>query len=87
MLVQNISRNICKIQIKKSRDFKIAMLSDIHWDNPHCKRKILKSHLDYCVENNIPVFINGDFFCLMQGRGDPRRNKGDIRPEHNNPRY
>ena len=31
--------------------------------------------------------INGDFFCLMQGRGDNRRNKSDIRPEHNNFRY
>ena len=31
--------------------------------------------------------VNGDFFCLMQGRGDNRRNKSDIRPEHNNFRY
>ena len=31
--------------------------------------------------------MNGDFFCLMQGRGDPRRSKDDILPEHNNGRY
>ena len=31
--------------------------------------------------------VNGDFFCLMQGRGDNRRNKSDIRPEHNNAKY
>jgi hypothetical protein len=31
--------------------------------------------------------VNGDFFCLMQGRGDNRRNKSDIRPEHNNSKY
>jgi hypothetical protein len=31
--------------------------------------------------------INGDFFCLMQGRGDKRGNKSDIRPEHNNAKY
>ena len=31
--------------------------------------------------------LNGDTFCLMQGRGDRRSNKSDIRPEHNNARY
>jgi hypothetical protein len=65
----------------------IAMLSDIHWDNPKCDWKLLKKHLDYCKTHNIPVMINGDFFCLMQGRGDNRKNKSDIRPEHNNARY
>jgi UDP-2,3-diacylglucosamine pyrophosphatase LpxH len=63
------------------------MLSDLHWDNPHCDRDMLKRHLDYCLEEDIPVMINGDMFCLMQGRGDNRRNKSDIRPEHNNAKY
>jgi hypothetical protein len=63
------------------------MLSDLHWDNPHCDREMLKRHLDYCLEEDIPVMINGDMFCLMQGRGDNRRNKSDIRPEHNNAKY
>jgi hypothetical protein len=65
----------------------VAMLSDLHWDNPHCDRDMLKRHLDYCLEEDIPVMINGDMFCLMQGRGDNRRNKSDIRPEHNNAKY
>jgi hypothetical protein len=63
------------------------MLSDIHWDNPKCDWIHLKRHLDYCVQENIPIMINGDFFCLMQGRGDKRSSKSDIRPEHNNSRY
>jgi hypothetical protein len=66
---------------------RIAMLSDLHWDNPHCDRDMLKRHLDYCLQEDIPVMINGDMFCLMQGRGDNRRNKSDIRPEHNNAKY
>ena len=66
---------------------KIAMLSDIHWDNPKCDWKLLKKDLDYCVQESIPIMINGDMFCLMQGRGDNRRNKSDIRPEHNNAHY
>lgn len=78
--------NVHEIQLY-DKDDKIAMLSDLHWDNPKCDRKLLKKHLDYCKEENIPVMVNGDFFCLMQGRGDNRRNKSDIRPEHNNSKY
>jgi hypothetical protein len=63
------------------------MLSDIHWDNPKCDWNQLKKDLDYCKENDIPVMINGDMFCLMQGKGDRRGNKSDIRPEHNNAKY
>ena len=66
---------------------KIAMFSDLHWDNPKCDWKILKKDLDYCVKESIPIMINGDMFCLMQGRGDHRKNKSDIRPEHNNAKY
>ena len=78
--------NVHEIQLK-GEDVRIAMLSDLHWDNPKCDQDLLKKHLDYCKEENIPVVINGDMFCLMQGRGDNRRNKSDIRPEHNNARY
>lgn len=78
-------RNVHELQIEHTNQ--IAMLSDLHWDNPKCDQELLKKHLDYCKENSIPVMINGDMFCLMQGRGDNRRNKNDIRPEHNNARY
>jgi hypothetical protein len=80
------SKNVHELQLI-GIEVKIAMLSDLHWDNPHCDRDMLKRHLDYCLEEDIPVMINGDMFCLMQGRGDNRRNKSDIRPEHNNARY
>jgi len=66
---------------------KIAMMSDLHWDNPKCDWKQLKQDLDYCLKESIPIMINGDMFCLMQGRGDNRKNKSDIRPEHNNAMY
>ena len=80
------SKNVHELLLEGS-DVRIAMLSDLHWDNPHCDRNLLKRHLDYCLEEDIPVMINGDMFCLMQGRGDNRRNKSDIRPEHNNAMY
>jgi len=80
------SKNVHELLLEGS-EVRIAMLSDLHWDNPHCDRDMLKRHLDYCVKEEIPVMINGDLFCCMQGRGDNRRNKSDIRPEHNNAMY
>lgn len=78
-------RNVHELQLS-GKSVHIGMLSDIHWDNPHCDRDLLKKHLDYCKQNDIPVIINGDFFCLMEGRGDNRRSR-NVRPEHNNTRY
>jgi len=69
-------RNVHELQLEHTNQ--VAMLSDLHWDNPKCDQELLKKHLDYCKENSIPVMINGDMFCLMQGRGDNRRNKSDI---------
>jgi hypothetical protein len=80
------SKNVHELQLEGS-EVRIAMLSDLHWDNPHCDRDMLKRHLDYCLAENIPVMINGDLFCCMQGRSDRRSSKSDIRPEHNNARY
>jgi hypothetical protein len=86
MIVKKHAKNIHEIQLQ-GKQIKIAMLSDIHWDNPKSDWQRLKKDLDYCKENDIPVMINGDFFCLMQGKGDRRGNKSDIRPEHNNSKY
>lgn len=62
---------------------RFLLLSDIHWDNPHCDRVLLKKHLEYARTNNAGVFIFGDLFCAMQGKYDPRGGKESIRPEHN----
>jgi hypothetical protein len=80
------SKNVHELKYN-TKEVKIAMLSDIHWDNPKCDWSYLKRHLDYCMDNDIKIMINGDMFCLMQGRGDRRGSKSDIRPEHNNSRY
>lgn len=86
MIVKKHAKNIHEIHLEGDL-VKVAMLSDIHWDNPKCDWNLLKRDLDYCLANDIPVMINGDMFCLMQGRGDRRANKSDIRPEHNNAKY
>ena len=86
MIVKKHAKNIHEILLQGKR-VQIAMLSDLHWDNPKCDWDLLKRDLDYCKTNNIPVMVNGDFFCLMQGKGDRRGNKSDIRLEHNNAKY
>jgi predicted phosphodiesterase len=86
MEIKKISRNLHQINLGQTES-KIALLSDIHWDNPKCDREKLKRHLDYCVEQELPIFINGDFFCMMQGKYDPRRSKKDVLPEHNKANY
>jgi hypothetical protein len=86
MGLTKVSKNVHVLEVD-SKNVEIAMLSDIHWDNPKCDWTYLKRHLDYCKEKNMLIMINGDMFCLMQGRGDKRGSKSDIRPEHNNSRY
>jgi hypothetical protein len=66
---------------------KVLLISDIHWDNPHCNRELLKKHLDQALAINADILFNGDTFCLMQGAYDPRKSKNDIRPEHNKTNY
>jgi len=85
-MLEKLSNNVHKLYLKNKYN-EVAVLSDLHWDNPKCDRVLLKKHLDYCLANNIYVVITGDLFCLMQGRGDNRRNKSDILPEHNNYKY
>jgi hypothetical protein len=79
-------KNIHELRVEGS-SFRLGMFSDIHWDNPKCDWNLLKHDLDFCLKNEIPIMFNGDTFCLMQGAYDPRKMKGDIRPEHNNARY
>ena len=79
-------KNIHELRVEGS-SFRMGMFSDIHWDNPKCDWGLLKHDLDFCLKNEIPIMFNGDTFCLMQGAYDPRKMKGDIRPEHNNARY
>jgi hypothetical protein len=86
MNLKKVSRNVHVLELSKD-ETKVALLSDLHWDNPKCDRDKLKDHLDYCLKHSIPIQINGDFFCLMQGKYDPRRNKKDILPEHNKSNY
>ena len=70
-------------EYKGTTAFKYLLISDLHIDNPKCKRETLFKDLDAAKAANAPIFIFGDLFCLMQGKYDPRGAKGHLRAEHN----
>lgn len=78
-----------KIEAQRQKDWEqwVLLTSDVHYDNPLCNRQLYKRHLDLAKERNAPVLDFGDFFCAMQGRKDPRHEKGHTRPEDNNTDY
>lgn len=80
------NNNVIRIE-KKIEETKVLLISDLHWDNPKCDRELLKKHLEEALKGEHDVLINGDLFCLMQGAYDPRKNKSDIRVEHNVANY
>ena len=41
------AKNIHELKLEGTQA-KIAMMSDLHWDNPKCDWKQLKQDLDYC---------------------------------------
>lgn len=61
---------------------RVLLRADAHHDNPKCDQDLEKKHLNLATELNAPIIDAGDLFCLMQGKGDPRHSKADIRPEH-----
>lgn len=88
--VEEKARNIHVIRVTLDRvgdSVSGLMISDAHWDNPHCQRDLLKSHLDAAKQRNAFVLSNGDWFCAMQGKWDKRSSKNDLRPEHQKADY
>lgn len=61
--------------------------ADHHKDNPLCQDELLYNHMSEAKKRDASIFMLGDTFCLMQGKGDPRRDKDSIRPEHNTATY
>lgn len=60
----------------------VLWTSDRHWDNPKSDRALQLKHLEQAKERNAIIIDNGDLYCAMQGKYDPRANKSSLRPEH-----
>jgi UDP-2,3-diacylglucosamine pyrophosphatase LpxH len=84
MKVERYGRNVHRLtfELAANEEQEFLLISDLHIDNPHCRRDLLKRDLDEAKKRGAKVIINGDFFCIMQGKADPRHSKKDIRPEH-----
>lgn len=61
--------------------------SDAHHDNPHSDNAMEKRHLEQALKRQAFILDNGDAFCAMQGKGDPRASKDDIKEEHKGGNY
>lgn len=61
---------------------RIALMSDLHWDNPHCLRERLADDLQAAVDADAPILMFGDTFCAMGGKYDRRSTKQTVREEH-----
>lgn len=58
------------------------IVTDAHWDNPHCRLDMFHRFMRQAVERGAGVIFPGDFFCAMQGKYDRRADKSSLRPEH-----
>lgn len=65
----------------------ILATADRHWDNQLSNWSLQKEHLEKAIERNAPAIDVGDWFCAMQGRGDPRSNYGALRNAHKRDDY
>jgi hypothetical protein len=66
---------------------KLFFTSDVHFDSVYCDRKAFFQDLEESVKQQAKVCIFGDFFDAMNGRFDPRRDMGQLRPEYKRSDY
>lgn len=80
------SRNVHELRLNKSLsaggEAWTLWMSDEHWDHPKCDLSLLREHHKEAAERGAAIIKVGDTFCVMQGKGDPRGDKGSVRPEH-----
>ena len=75
--VERQSLNVINVNMEYKKDWEqtFLLISDVHFDNPDCDRKLLKKHLDKAVQEGAGILVNGDWFCAMESRNDPRAAK------------
>lgn len=78
-----------RIEAERTKNWEqwLLLTSDVHFDNPLCKRALYRRHLEQALERNAPNIDLGDFNCAMQGRSDPRHEKGHVLDENNTQDY
>ena len=89
--IKNCNKTVSRLDIPMKRNKKwehyVLLSADHHWDARECDRALMKKHFEEAKEKDADILIFGDFFDVMGGKYDPRRRKGDIRPELNVDNY
>jgi len=88
--IVNLSKNVNQIKNYYSKigdEYWFLLSSDRHVDSPHQVSNLEIKHLKQAKERNAGIIDCGDLFDSMQGRKDPRHNKGDVLPQLNQDTY
>ena len=81
---KRLSRNVLAVYVDLSAldaEQWFLLRSDVHHDNLHCDQKLERRHLEQAKARGAGVLDNGDLFCAMQGKWDPRSDRSQLRPE------
>lgn len=60
----------------------VYLFSDVHIDSMYCDRDSFFEHMNSAKRDNAVILFGGDLFDGMNGRYDPRRSVGELRPEY-----
>ena len=85
MNVTQTGKNVLTVlfdDVKSGWEQWFLLSSDRHFDSMHCDRKLMFADLNKARERNALIIDTGDFFSMMQGKYDPRKNYDDMRPEY-----
>lgn len=85
MVVQHTSGNVLTVTfpyVHSGWEQWILLSSDRHHGSKSADRDLEIEHLEKAKERNAYVIDVGDIFDAMQGKFDPRRSYGDLRPEY-----
>lgn len=63
------------------------LISDVHFDSPHCDRRLLTKHLNQAKQSGAGILVIGDWFDAMGGRNDKRATKSTARSDDSVPNY
>ena len=82
--VTHNSRNVCSVymDVRAGWEQWFLLSSDRHHDSRWCDRDLEIVHLEKARKRNALIIDGGDFFDVMQGKFDPRRNYDDLRDEY-----
>ena len=81
------NRSQIKFETKKEWEHWVLVGADLHLDNPHTDRKLIKHHLEQAKDRQATTIYIGDIFDAMQGKSDRRASKSDLMQMHKESNY